>query len=103
MLEKVSQDVAGAAGGGMENLNVWLRSDHDSLCLRGSRKYGPEEKHVVARRTYCAKTGLLLLAEEMLEVPRRLRGSHFSRGVFTRPRDIVTVLLFQCPEVRAQL
>ena len=91
----VAADVARASTSFIEPCQVWIRKDAQVMCLRGSGREGPDECNVLQRRTYCAVTGELLIADEDLGRPRRF---HAHRA-FDAPVDTVTILLFSCTQL----
>ena len=64
-MERIAEDVAGAMGG--EELEPWIRTDLQSLCVRGTRRGGSDMSQVVARRTYDLLNGKLLHQDQRLD------------------------------------
>ena len=91
-MERIAEDVAGATGG--EELEPWIRTDMQSLCLRGTRRGGPNMWQVVARRTYDLLDGKLLHHDNM-EHHKAGSKPFWEHRSFDAPKDIVTVLLFE--------
>ena len=91
-MERIAEDVAGATGG--EDLEPWIRTDLQSLCLCGTRRGGPNMSQVIARRTYDLLNGKFLHQDHM-ESHKAGFKPFWEHRSFDAPKDIVTVLLFE--------